>query len=161
MLIRQIEHKDIDVVVALSESFYDEMNFDSYGYRFDKQHITKGFRRAADTDSSICFVAETDANIVGVIFFTLSTTTWYFTDRLMATEIVWHSDPKCKPFTRVKIMQALLDTSLLRLKEMGCKLVVSSAPSHEAVAIKLLQKHGFSSPQTYFMKEFHHGYTIS
>lgn len=161
MIIRKIEHKDVDFVVKLSESFYDEMDFDSYGYRFDKQHITKGFHRAANNDASLCLVAEINSQIAGVIFFTLADTTWYFTSRLMATEIVWHSDPQWSPLVRVKIMKYLLDAAVVRLQEIGCRLVAASAPPHVPTAIKMLHKHGFSTPQIYFMKELNHGHSIS
>ena len=153
MIIRPIQHSDVDEVVRLVELFYDEMNFDSYGYRFDKQHITKGFHRASNEDSSICYVAEIDGELSGVVAFTLATQTWCFTDRLTATEIVWHSDPRCKPFLRAKMMNELLRTALLRIKEIGCRLVIVSTPIASAVAAKLLTKYGFNSPQMAFVKE--------
>jgi predicted N-acetyltransferase YhbS len=153
MQVRPILYSDVESVVRISERFYDEMGFDDYGYRFDKAHITRSFTRAAANDSSLCFVAERNGAVVGVILFTLTAQTWYFKDRLTANEIVWHTDPDLTPLLRVKIMKLLMEEALKYLKHIGCKLVIASTPQTAHTAEKILVKYGFSTPQTYYMKE--------
>lgn len=153
MLVRPIEHKDVEQVVALSELCYDEMQFDDYGYRFDKAHITQGFHEAVAQEKHICLIAEDKDTILGIIFFSLATQTMYFKNRLIATEIVWHSLPSGSQILRTKVMDKLLKTSLYFLQEKGVKVLFCSSDARFTVPKQILDKNGFKTLSIYAVKE--------
>jgi hypothetical protein len=153
MQIREITHDDVDAVVQLAERCYDEMVFDDYGYRFHCQHIANGFHLSAEKRGCMCWIAVEKNTPVGIIFFTITDVTMYFTDRKTATEIVWHGDPELPPLKRLRIMRKLLKHAQVELKKMNVKVVFVSTDVRYSHPTTMVAKEGFRLLSAYHTKE--------
>ena len=60
MSIRFLDVKDIRNVISLSKRCYDEMDFDSLGYRFDPVQVEKTYRLSIEGLLALCIVNEVD-----------------------------------------------------------------------------------------------------
>lgn len=154
MLIRKIHLDDIPEVMALSEEAYDEMGFDDLGYRFDYTHMKQGYAKACNNDGCTAFVAVSGSNkIVGIMFFVISDTTFYFTGRKIASELGWHALPSLRAIRKLKIMRSLLSYAEDELKSQGVKVIYIGTDVRYPTGQHLLDKQGFKPISVYNFKE--------
>jgi hypothetical protein len=147
-MIRFATHDDMDEIFAISRAFYDEIQLDDVGYRFDDEQIRASYQRGIDRDEHYILLYIEDCRILGLFFFSIRSETYYFRDRKFASEIVWHSLPSLPPQKRLKVMMRLLDAGLMFIDMSGaestyCGLDARKEFHHPGIN-RALQKRGFA-----------------
>jgi hypothetical protein len=107
---------DIPEVLRLSREFYDEMDFDRFGYHFDPVTIEETYRHAVEhPDKFVCLVSERSGMVNGVFLAAVLNRTLYFAGHKFAQEIVWHAKPSLPTTAKGRIMMSLLAVAERRL----------------------------------------------
>ena len=120
-MIRLATLADVPNIVAISKPCYDQMEFDSLGWKYDADRIAESYARGVTTDNHILIVAEDNGTIIGLLFINICTESYYFKYNPFAQEIMWHVLPSLSTYRRSKYMLKMLSFAEKILAERGIK----------------------------------------
>jgi len=108
-MIRFMVQADMEEVVRASRLFYDEIDLDNVGYRFDEPQIRQSYQAAIDFREHYCLLYIEGGQTLGLFLFSIRSENHFFINKPFASEIVWHSLPSLLPVKRLKVMIKLFE----------------------------------------------------
>ena len=148
-VVRPLTSQDKQDFLTLSKSCYDEMDFDSMGYEYDKDHISNMYDMKLGRDMVIGYF---DSGLKGIMVASITDVTAFFKGKLIAQEIVWHAAPSLNAIAKIKIMKKLVVAALEILKERGVKSFYINTDARYKTLNKMLIKLGFTPVSTALYK---------
>lgn len=144
-MIRPAKKAEYAALAALAYSFYEQMDFDRFGYHFERGMVEESFYQNCEESDFIVLVHEDAGKVDGIVALAIRDRNLYFKGRRFAQEIVWHADPTLTPLRRARIMLELLDAADAERLRRGVEafyLGYDIRPEFANVA-KALEKRGF------------------
>ena len=153
-VVRRPTLDDVPEMLKMSRVFYDEMDFDKFGWHFDEDVIGRNYIEAIlNPEKFIVYIYVKEA-IQGIMFSSVVDTSLYFTGRKFAQEVVWHSDPKLSSFVRSKVMIRLLMATENELTRVGVKTLYVSTDLRDGYSgvSSYLEKKGYTKMCEYWCR---------
>lgn len=152
MEIRDCKIEDIEQLTELLATCHKEMNYELQGLTYNKKTMSKVLSNCVLLDTGAAIVVEDNNKIIGVgmIFFCKS---YMDSTNTTAIEAIWHTDPKIRKTTRIKVMKLLLRAMEKSTSNQGIKcLRVGSSVKYPAMSM-LLEQNGYQLQELSYTKE--------
>ena len=160
-MIRFATLADLEPIVALSREFYNEIDLDAVGYRFDDPQIRESYLKGIDCKDHFVLLYLEQGELLGLFFFSIREETYYFQNRTYGSEIVWHADPKLGALKRLKVMIKLFEAGEMFMQSRGVKVIycgLDARPAfHHPGIHKYLQNRGYAAMATTYHRGFDNG----
>ena len=156
-MIRFAALADLEPIVALSREFYNEIDLDAVGYRFDEPRIRESYLKGIDCKDHFVLLYLEQGELLGLFFFSIRNEHYYFRNRCFGSEIVWHSKPDLPPLKRLRIMMKLFESGEMFMQSRGatgiyCGLDARKDFHHPGINKYLLRKGYSSIVNTYYKR---------
>jgi hypothetical protein len=153
MLIRLAQHGDEIYLTQFGRECYDEMDFDSFGYKMDEVAAFRNYTLGIDDKMKLIVTCWDKGVLIGLIVFCITDNTQYYDDHQIATEIVYHPLPSLPSSTKMKVMIKIREKAEEILKSRNVKSIYITSDLRYPIVTKMLEKDGYRSFAVQHVKE--------
>lgn len=143
-MIREATHNDLDIVVKLGLSFFNEAKTELTP-KFSEEKAIAVICNMIDNGDCILYVAEHDGVIVGMIGAMISE--HWFSEEIIAQELFWYVLPEHRGFGI-----ELLDMLEIKAKELGVSKIAMVDLDGKSPISTILRRRGYSVHEKSYVK---------
>jgi fructose-1,6-bisphosphatase/inositol monophosphatase family enzyme len=151
-VVRLAKHGDEDALIALSVECYNEMDFDSFGYKIDPVVGRRNYVRGIDNPAIVIAVYD-DGAVLGLMVSMIRDASQYFDDHRHAQEIVFHAKPTLNARQKFHVMNSLCKFTEDELRKRGVKSFYIGTDLRCKGVAHLLEREGYRPMTLHFYKE--------
>jgi len=133
---------DLDELVSTSKVWYDAMDFDNYGKRYDLETVYARWKESLLSSVYDVIVAREKNVIIGAFGIGYQMNHSWFKGVLQGYERVFHADPRLPEFTQGKVMLGLLNAMLPKMAAREHQGVFVGCDPRYPEVMKMLQRKG-------------------